>query len=414
MITFGDILIYAVAFFGIYTATFFTLTMLEGTREVKRKKETDWRPEVCVIVPCYNEENTVEKTVDSLLNLNYPREKLDLIVVDDGSTDNTYEVAKKYEEKGVRVFQKENGGKHTALNLGLEKTDAEIVGALDADSHVDPDALKRMIPYFEEDDVAAVTPALKIDKPDTWLQMVQMIEYLIGIFLRKVFAMLGSNHVTPGPFTLFKKSFFEEHGPYREAYLTEDIEMALRIEKYNYQIENAPNAYVYTIGPPTFKGLLNQRRRWYYGFIQNTLDYKELFSREHGNLGLFVLPSAFISVLLVILTLLYTGFKLTTKAWERFQYMQAINWDFMEILEFNFDPFFLNFNDTVMLGFLVMAISIALILLAKNVAGENEQIKYHYIVYVLIYWLLFGFWWIVAFWNKLLNKENYWNHKSAD
>jgi cellulose synthase/poly-beta-1,6-N-acetylglucosamine synthase-like glycosyltransferase len=413
MVSFGDALVYAVAFFGLYTAIFFSLTVFQGRKELTRQL-TSWRPTVAIIVPCYNEETTVSKTVESLLNLDYPDDKLDIIVVDDGSEDNTLQIAKQYENQGVTVLHKDNGGKHTALNLGLEHTDADIAGALDADSFVEPEALKRMIPYFEDDDVMSVTPSLKIHKPDNWLQIVQMMEYLIGILLRKVFAMLGSVHVAPGPFTLYRTEFFREHGTYRKAYLTEDIEMALRIQDNQFQIENAPDAYVYTIGPPTFWGLYRQRLRWYYGFIQNVLDYKSLFSPNHGNLGLFVLPGAFISVLLVILMLGYTAITFLTDLYDRYVFLQAIEWDIWQMLDFNFDPFFISFNSTLILSFIVMGVSLYLLVLAKRVAGKSESIKYPYIVYVLTYWMLFGFWWAAAFYRTLTNNPTEWAHKSAD
>ena len=87
------------------------------------------------------------------------------------------------------MLKKKNGGKFTALNLAIQRTKATYIGALDADSIVDPRALKRMLPYFEEKRVVAVTPSMKIHEPSNWLQKVQFIEYLLGIFLRKVFSM---------------------------------------------------------------------------------------------------------------------------------------------------------------------------------------------------------------------------------
>ncbi len=412
MVNFGDLLIYVTSLFGIYTSIFFIITINDNRKKMKKRKALRTYPKVCIIVPCFNEEKTVAKTIKSLLRLDYPKNKLEIIVVDDGSTDNTFKVASEFKEKGVKVYRKENGGKYTALNYALDKTDAEIVGALDADSFVHPKALKRMLPYFEEEEVVSVTPSMKIYKPRNWLQTIQMMEYLIGIFLRKVFAFLGSIHVTPGPFTLYKKEFFEKHGKYREAYLTEDIEIALRIQSLNYHIENAPDAYVYTIGPDTFKGLYKQRIRWYYGFTQNVLDYKKLFSAKHGNLGLFILPASFFSVFLVITTLFYTIYKFLEDLWKRYVFFKAINFDLKGILEFRFDPFFINTNSTMMLSLLALGISIGLLLLAKRVANEKKSIKYSYLVYVLCYWFLFGFWWLMAFYHKLAGKKTQWGHKS--
>jgi len=412
MLEFGDILVYVVTLFGLYTAIFFIMTIVENKKTLKKQK-TNWKPKVAVIVPCFNEEKTVVKTVTSLLNLNYPRNKLDIIIVDDGSTDNTYKIAKQFEKQNVRVFKKTNGGKHTAINLGLENTNAEIAGALDADSIVDPEALNRMLPFFLDKEVMAVTPSMKIYDPQTWLQRIQMLEYLIGIFLRKVFALLGSIHVCPGPFSLYKTSFFKKHGNFTKAHLTEDIEMALRIQSLHYHIENSTDAYVHTIGPSNFKDLYKQRLRWYHGFIQNVLDYKHLFGTNHGNLGMFVLPGSFISVFLVLVTIFYMGFKVGENLWNKFVYMNAIGWDWSRFIEFKFDTFFFNFGPVMILSIMTIFLSIGLFIMAKKIAGEKESIKYSYLVYVFTYWLLFGFWWFIAFTYKIFNIKTVWDDKSS-
>lgn len=178
----------------------------------------------------------------------------------------------------------------------MKKCSGELVGGLDADSFVTSKALKRMIGYFDDEDVMAVTPSLKVYKPKKVLQKIQMIEYLIGVFLRKIFALLGSINVTPGPFSIYRKSFFDKNGGWDEDNITEDIEIAFRIQSKNYLIENSETATVYTVSPASFKGLFSQRIRWYVGGLQNALDYRHLFGTKHGNLGLFILPGSFISV----------------------------------------------------------------------------------------------------------------------
>ena len=123
-------------------------------------------PIVTVIVPVWNEEKTLGGTIESLLALDYPKDKLDILIVDDGSTDNTRQVANTYKtHPEVRVFSKTNGGKHTAVNLGISKARGEFIGCLDADSYVDKNALSRIIRCFEDSQVMAVTPAIKVHTP---------------------------------------------------------------------------------------------------------------------------------------------------------------------------------------------------------------------------------------------------------
>ncbi len=416
MVSFGEVLIGVTAFISLYTALFFIITLLENknriTRPELKKNHPKNYPLVCIIVPCYNEEKTLGKTMESVLNLDYPSEKLDIIIVDDGSKDRTYQIASKYasENRNVRVYKKKNAGKYTALNLGLKKTKAEFVGALDADSFVHPKALKKILVYFDNPGVMAVTPSLKVYKPNSWLQRIQMIEYSVGIFFRKMFALVGSIHVTPGPFSIYKKEFFEKHGHYTKAYMTEDIEVALRMQSHNYHIENAIDAYVYTVSPKNFKSLYYQRRRWYYGFMQNAIDYKHLFSKKHGNLGLYVLPLAFISVLLVLTSFFYGLYKLGEGIWNSYQYARAVNFD---IFHFDFPPdlFMINMNASFILGIITIITGVLIIFLAIKAAKEKQKVVFSYIMYVIAYWVLFSFWWLVAVYYKFSGRTFSWNPK---
>ncbi|MBU6428842.1 MAG: glycosyltransferase family 2 protein, partial [Cyanobacteria bacterium REEB65] len=143
-----------------------------------------------VIVPCYNEEDTVSATMDSLLALDYPEDKLSIIAVDDGSRDRTWELLGGYGgNPRVRLVRKENGGKHTAVNLGLSMCRSELVSCLDSDSFVHPQALRRMVPLFDDPAVMAVAPAIKVIRPQNLLERVQAAEYNIGIYLRKVYSL---------------------------------------------------------------------------------------------------------------------------------------------------------------------------------------------------------------------------------
>jgi cellulose synthase/poly-beta-1,6-N-acetylglucosamine synthase-like glycosyltransferase len=404
----GEILIYIVCYFGLLTSIYFLLTLYENRNRIAHPKATKF-PKVTVIVPAYNEEKTIAKTIRSLLNLDYP--KLQIIVIDDGSTDSTYRIAKTF--RGIEVYKKKNGGKAAALNLGLKKAKGELVGALDADSFVDKNALRNMIGYFEDERIVAVTPSLRVYKPKTILQKIQRVEYLIGIFLRKVFSFIGSIHVTPGPFTIYRKSFFDKHGGYDENNLTEDIEVALRIQSIGGEIENSVESNVYTVSPYHFKPLLNQRLRWYLGFIENVYRYRHVFSPGHGNLGLIVLPAAFISVILVILMMFYSTYMFLDRAFKDLLNYQSIGFDWTRVFELNFDLFFVNLERYTLLTIITLIIGVCILVIARNLAKENERIRYHYLFYTLFYWFLFGFWWLGAIFLKITGKRIYWGKKKV-
>lgn len=411
-LNFNNILFMIALFIGLYMTLYMLITIIEnwGNHKTPRRKRNF--PKVCIIVPCFNEENTLEKTMNSLLQLEYPKNKLEFIIVDDGSSDNTYNIALKYKSKGVKVYKKVNGGKHTALNFALKKTNAELVGALDADSTVAKDALIKITSYFSNKRVMAVTPSMIINKPKGILKRIQYSEYLLGCLLRRVFADVGSQHVTPGPFTIYKKEFFDKYGYYRKAHMTEDIEVALRIQTHNYLIENATDAYVYTHGPSTFYALYRQRLRWYAGFIKNILDYKHLFGPKHGNLGLFILPINFLSIGLMGTILVYTCYKLINSLIINIQKYLLINFDISKLFTLKFDTFFINSDPLTILGLVALILSITTIWLAKHFAKE-KNIAYSYLLFTLFYTWLYVFWWAISLAHVCFKKKLTWGHKSV-
>src|SRR5581483_1735742 len=166
------LLAYPFIFLGLYFEVFLLVTFLSAPTRVRRERPASTKtPKVAIIVPCWNEESTVGGTVESLLALDYPKDKLQIILVNDGSTDNTQAVMDSFASNPqITVIHKENGGKHTAINAGIEiAQDAEFVGCLDADSFVAPDALREIVSCFDNPRVAAATPAMSVYNPRTFL-----------------------------------------------------------------------------------------------------------------------------------------------------------------------------------------------------------------------------------------------------
>lgn len=413
---FGDLIIYIASFFGLFTTFYFFLTLYERKSELFFGECTT-HPKVTICVPCYNEESTVVKTLQSLCALRYPKKQLEIIVVDDGSRDHTYAKAKAYAKKkndhDIKVYKKQNGGKYTALNLAIKKAKGEIFGALDADSFVDKNALSRIVRVFEiNKDVTAVTPSMLVHQPKGILQHIQYSEYLMGVFLRKVFAGLGSIHVTPGPFSFYRMTFLKEQNGFRFAHHTEDIELALRAQREHKIIENAVDAYVYTISPKNFKVLWKQRLRWYYGFLKNLSDYKDLFSLKHGNLGIFLLPSSIFSVFLTLTLLGYVTYTFIETFTLRILNWIAINFNFFELQWVNMDPFYFNTSPASLLGYIGLFISITVFIIAKKLSGEKRSIIFSYLVFILFYPILYPLWWLAALWCIITGKGVKWWHKS--
>jgi len=171
------------------------------------EKEADDKS-VTIVIPAYNEERSIASTIASALALDYPKERLEIIVVDDGSKDRTYEIAKRYESEQhprIRVLTKPNGGKGTALNLGIKNSASDVVVTMDADTYVDRKTLKKMIGLFDSTRIMCVAPAIGVYNPKGIWQRIQQIEYYLGVFLRKSFASMNAIHITPGAFSAYRQ-----------------------------------------------------------------------------------------------------------------------------------------------------------------------------------------------------------------
>jgi len=408
------LMIYFSVYVGFVSMAFYLLGFLEKRKAPKRLKEY-----FCtIIIPAYNEQNTLEKTVESSLALDYPNSKYEILIVDDGSKDKTgvkgKQLAKKH--KNVQYFYKKNGGKGTALNYGIKRAKGEIIISFDADSMVVPNALKDMLPYFEDPKVMAVTPAMKVWKPKGILQRIQAIEYDLGIFLRKVFADINAIHVTPGPFSSYRKSFFEKHGGYDEHNITEDLEIAMRIQSLHYKIQNAPRALVYTIAPKGLGLLTKQRRRWYFGMISNLRTYKRLFSREYGMLGVFVLPLSIVSIVTVVIISSYTVIKILSDWTKQINLYSAVGFDFINNLNLQWYLFSLTFyrvisENIVLFSVFFILLTITMLQIINKKVGSIDRpisIFISYGFFMLFYGILFSAWWIMAWIYSRFTKEISW------
>ena len=347
------------------------------------------------------------KTVFSLLKLNYPKDKLSIFIVDDGSTDKTWNVIQRFSRnKQIRFLRKENGGKYTALNYALGFIDSELVGCLDADSFVHPEALRRIVSNFEDNETMAVTPSIKVFEPKGILGFVQKAEYMFGIFLRKVLHSLNAIYMTPGPFSIFRRSVFKKIGDYKHAYNTEDIEIALRMQKHNMKISNVHNAFVYTIAPSNIKALYRQRLRWVYGFLKNAIDYREMFFKpQYGHLGMVVLPAAGFSVLS---TLYFFVTRLLD--WINFLILKIkeISTVGLYFQHFNFDFFYINTNMMVFVSLIAIFGVLLIIMISRNLAEEKNKFGLDSVFYLVLYTILAPIWMSWAIYSVIFAKETKW------
>lgn len=409
MIEISQIIPHIFIFTALYFQIFLLITFFENRRTIKeepRRVNVSY-PSVAILVPCYNEEKTLAGTVKSLLALDYPKEKLSIVVIDDGSTDHTFEVMKSFKTyPQVTLLQKENGGKHTALNLGISQIKTELVGCLDADSFVAPNALIEIIKYFDDPSVMAVTPAIKIWNPKNVLEHIQKVEYDMGIFLRKMFGVMNAIQVTPGPFSLFRKKVFAELGGFKAAHNTEDMEIALRMQSKHYRIENAHTAHVYTVAPKTVSSLYKQRVRWVSGFLKNVLDYRfMLFNKEYGNLGILTLPFAIISVLGAVYMFGFTLTRFFEYLFEKIVKYQIVGVEWSQI---HFDWFFVNTQSLIVLTSITLIMTLFILFNGRKLSEGTMKPSRDIVYFLLLYGFLAPLWLIKALYNVAFSKKSSW------
>ena len=398
---------------SVYVQVFFFITFLENRKKIiirNGKIKLIQYPSVTITVPCFNEEKTVEKTILSLLSLNYPKDKIKIFLIDDGSTDDTRNIISRFVNyPNIKIFHKENGGKHTALNLGLDHMETDFFGCLDADSFVDSESLIRIMSYFEKDpNVMAVAPSVTIYNSKNFLQNAQQAEYNMGIFLKKMLGFLGAINVTPGPLTIFRRKVFDDLGPYQHGHNTEDMEIAYRMQKNNYKIEHCNDAYIYTNTPSSIRKLYRQRLRWIYGFINNTLDYKNvLLRKKYGNFATFTLPIGIISIFSVGYLFGRIVYNLGDFLYSRILVFKTVGFSFTS-QNFHFDPFFLNSQPFMFLIILIYFLVIFAMIFGRKMAEGKWGLSLGMVYFFPIFSIIAPLWIVKAIFNTILKRKPAW------
>jgi cellulose synthase/poly-beta-1,6-N-acetylglucosamine synthase-like glycosyltransferase len=218
--------------------------------------------------------------------------------------------------------------------------------------------------------------------------------------------MLNSVYVTPGAFTAYRKSFFDEYGGFDTKNITEDIEMTLRIQSKRYKIANVINASVYTITPTKMNELFWQRIRWYLGYIESAIQYKNvLFSTKYGYLGTIIGPTAIAS----IIYMLYLFFIMIGEAGKilvSIAYAGSMGLNPLILLQqIKLSPFYYSFSVVGFIAVLAIMMSIVMFLMARKYSSDKSDYKIGYLGFSVIYIFMFAVWWLGAIYYKLLGSE---------
>ncbi len=305
----------AIIVWGLTLVFWSTLLMIPLAVYSKNREDnlptTPHTPLVTIVIPAYNEEKVIANTIESTLEINYPHK--DIIVVDDGSEDNTLQIAKRYQEKGVKVLHKTNGGKASALNLALTFAKGELIAVLDADTLPGRNSLKEIVRVFEnEKDIAAVAGNIKVRNKNNWITWCQALEYVAGIQIaRRAFDLFGAITIVPGALGCFRKSVLVDTGGYDKETIVEDFDTTIKILKSGGIVRGTTKSVAYTEAPNTIRDFYKQRIRWYRGNLQVVTKHRNALKNPRFG---FLQKLAFPYMLIAMIILPITGFGVLASA----------------------------------------------------------------------------------------------------
>lgn len=282
-------------------------------------------PFISIVVPAYNEGPVIRQSVRSLLELDYPC--YEVLVIDDGSSDDTYLRAQEAarESSRVRVIRKPNGGKSSALNVGLAQARGSLVLNMDADSRISPNALRACVPHFDDPAVGAVAGNVKVANRENLATRLQAIEYIQGLALeRRAQSSVRAVSVIGGPLGVFRREALIEAGGYDSDTFAEDRDLTLKMLAAGWAVTYEPSAQAWAESPSRWLDLVNQRYRWTRGTVQCVLKHRQLLTRwrQHPVASLSLWYMAADSLVVPLLSLFMLAFFThATLAFGSFEYL---------------------------------------------------------------------------------------------
>ncbi|MEU3343470.1 glycosyltransferase [Streptomyces sp. NPDC006700] len=304
------VLVVGLAVIGSLVLARFGLMLLLSVVHARRvrRKNFRWGPDgpitepVTVLVPAYNEAKCIENTVRSLVVGDHP---IEVLVIDDGSSDGTARIVEDLDLPGVRVVRQLNAGKPAALNRGLANARHDIVVMMDGDTVFEPSTVRELVQPFADPKVGAVAGNAKVGNKDSLIGAWQHIEYVMGFNLdRRMYDMLGCMPTIPGAVGAFRRTALERVGGMSEDTLAEDTDVTMALHRDGWRVVYAENARAWTEAPESVQQLWSQRYRWSYGTMQAIWKHRRAVVERgpSGRFGRVGLP--FVSLFMVVAPLL--------------------------------------------------------------------------------------------------------------
>ena len=390
-----EVLFLVYSFIGTYIISLFFFIYIKNRRTIYEHNKPKIVP-ISIVIPCYNESKLIGNTIEHLQKSDYPKNMIEILIVDDKSTDNSVEVIKSYMKiyKNIRLIQlkKNSGGAAIPTNTGIVKAKHDYVATLDAETFPNPDALSKMLALLQKDkNNAGVTCSILVKNPRSIIQKAQSIEYDMTAFTRKLLDYVDSVYVTPGAFSLYKKEAIIKVGLFDPKNLTQDIDIVWRLISHGYKVKMCLSAKAQTEAPEKIRTWWNQRIRWNIGGTQTILKHRSLVFK-HGMLGNFIIPFFAISLLLGVFGLglfIYLFAKNIFIYYLSTQYALYISSSVLSVYQTSLTPSLINF-----FGLMVLIIGLWMTFFSIGIIRYIEPRKHNIlnvIMYMLIYSIIYPF-----------------------
>jgi len=385
-------------FISIYFLSLFLLLFRKNRKNLFDYPKTNKKYSISVLVPAYNEEDTIEDTIKAIFESDYTLKEV--IVLNDGSKDNTGKIVRRMMKKYPKLIliNKKNSGKGDSLNHGIKIAKGELIAVVDADSFPAKESFKKMVGFFDEEKVGAVTCIFVPRNRNKFIEKLQVIEYNIIAFTRKLLDYVDAIYVTPGPLALYRKSSLIKIGGFDPKNMTEDIEATWNLAFHRYKRRMCLDAHATTRVPNKVKAWYKQRRRWNIGGLQCISKYKKhLFSGDI--LGLFIIPFFVMQLFLGLIGLSIFIYLTTTRFIKNYIFIgSSINLGIsVSLSDYYFTPSVLNYLGIVL--FVAGGLFTLFVLIIMKEGILKKQNIFNLLFYLIFYLMVYPFIMITAIYH---------------
>lgn len=398
----------AYMFISLYMMSLFIMIYLRNKENFFSYPKTKKEYKVSFIVPAYNEEKSIKETIEHIFNIGYEH-LLEIIVVNDCSTDNTRKIVesllKKYPKLKLINNKKNLGNAAAAQNVGLQHAKGELIAVVDGDSFPGKFSINKMVGFFDDENVGAVTCPVLARNQNTFWEKLQAIEYQAISFARKLLEYVNAIYVTPGPLALYRKKALDDINGFDENNMTQDIEATWHLAYKNWDRKMCLDTYVTSVVPNKLKAWWKQRRRWNVGGLQCIYKYRHSLGKK-GMLGWFIIPFFITNLFLGLFGLIIFFYVLTRNILSRLYfagYTIQAGTPLLTIDEFYITPSFLNYLGIILFlsGFIYILVIFSI--LKENIWKKENTLNIPF--YLIFYLILYPFIMVNSIWHYYKGKK---------